>query len=78
MMLALSLEMMPSRLEELKPPMISIMSLRPKYNLNLRISLTNLKVLAGGRGRGYFKENNFEGGVHIQYTPDNVTYHVFL
>jgi len=32
MMLALSLEMMPSRLEELKLPMISIMSLRLKYN----------------------------------------------
>jgi len=30
------------------------------------------QVLAGGRGMGYFKENNFQGGVHIQYTPDNV------
>jgi len=30
------------------------------------------QVLAGGRGRGYFKENNFEGGVHIQYTPENI------
>jgi len=23
------------------------------------------QVLAGGRGLGYFKENNFQGGVHI-------------
>ncbi|KAF4672172.1 beta' subunit [Perkinsus chesapeaki] len=27
------------------------------------------QVLAGGRGRGYFKENGFQGGVHIVKNP---------
>jgi len=30
------------------------------------------QVLGGGRGLGYFKENNFKGGVHIVNTPDEV------
>uniref|UniRef100_A0A0G4HMV9 Succinate--CoA ligase [ADP-forming] subunit beta, mitochondrial n=1 Tax=Chromera velia CCMP2878 TaxID=1169474 RepID=A0A0G4HMV9_9ALVE len=30
------------------------------------------QVLAGGRGLGYFKENNFNGGVHICPTADEV------
>jgi succinyl-CoA synthetase beta subunit len=29
-------------------------------------------VLGGGRGMGYFKENNFHGGVHICKTPEEV------
>jgi hypothetical protein len=29
-------------------------------------------VLGGGRGMGYFKENNFKGGVHIVKTPEEV------
>jgi succinyl-CoA synthetase beta subunit len=29
-------------------------------------------VLGGGRGLGYFKENNFKGGVHLVKTPDQV------
>jgi len=28
--------------------------------------------LGGGRGMGYFKENNFKGGVHIVKTPEEV------
>jgi len=32
----------------------------------------NRKILAGGRGMGYFKENNFQGGVHIEYDPESV------
>ena len=30
------------------------------------------QVLGGGRGLGYFKENNFKGGVHIVKTPEEV------
>jgi succinyl-CoA synthetase beta subunit len=30
------------------------------------------QVLGGGRGLGYFKENNFKGGVHIVNTPAEV------
>jgi succinyl-CoA synthetase beta subunit len=30
------------------------------------------QVLGGGRGMGYFKENNFKGGVHIVKTPEEV------
>eukprot|EP00919_Chromeraceae_sp_WS-2016_P010506 GHVR01024536.1.p1 GENE.GHVR01024536.1~~GHVR01024536.1.p1 ORF type:complete len:444 (+),score=103.55 GHVR01024536.1:23-1333(+) len=30
------------------------------------------QVLTGGRGLGYFKENDFEGGVHICSTPEAV------
>jgi succinyl-CoA synthetase beta subunit len=30
------------------------------------------QVLGGGRGMGYFKENNFKGGVHIVDTPEKV------
>jgi len=30
------------------------------------------QVLTGGRGLGYFKENNFKGGVHMVKTPDAV------
>jgi succinyl-CoA synthetase beta subunit len=30
------------------------------------------QVLTGGRGLGYFKENNFKGGVHVVSTPDEV------
>jgi succinyl-CoA synthetase beta subunit len=29
-------------------------------------------VLGGGRGLGYFKENNFHGGVHICKSPEEV------
>jgi len=29
-------------------------------------------VLGGGRGLGYFKENKFQGGVHIVKTPEEV------
>ncbi len=28
--------------------------------------------MGGGRGLGYFKENNFKGGVHIVKTPEEV------
>jgi len=30
------------------------------------------QVLTGGRGLGYFKENNFKGGVHVVNTPQEV------
>ena len=30
------------------------------------------QVLGGGRGLGYFKENNFKGGVHLVKTPEEV------
>jgi succinyl-CoA synthetase beta subunit len=30
------------------------------------------QVLGGGRGLGYFKENNYKGGVHIVKTPQEV------
>ena len=30
------------------------------------------QVLGGGRGLGYFKENNFRGGVHIVKTAEEV------
>ena len=30
------------------------------------------QVLVGGRGRGQFKENGFQGGVHIVKTPEEV------
>jgi succinyl-CoA synthetase beta subunit len=30
------------------------------------------QVLGGGRGLGYFKENNYKGGVHIVKTPEEV------
>lgn len=30
------------------------------------------QVLGGGRGLGYFKENNFKGGVHLVKTADEV------
>ncbi len=30
------------------------------------------QVLGGGRGLGYFKENNFHGGVHMVKSPDEV------
>lgn len=30
------------------------------------------QVLGGGRGMGYFKENNYKGGVHIVKTPEQV------
>lgn len=30
------------------------------------------QVLTGGRGLGYFKENNFKGGVHVVTTRDEV------
>lgn len=30
------------------------------------------QVLTGGRGLGHFKENGFQGGVHIVDTPDKV------
>ena len=30
------------------------------------------QVLGGGRGLGYFKENNFKGGVHLCKTPEQV------
>ena len=30
------------------------------------------QVLAGGRGRGHFKENNFQGGVHIVKSAEEV------
>jgi len=30
------------------------------------------QVHTGGRGLGYFKENNFKGGVQIVNTPDQV------
>lgn len=30
------------------------------------------QVLCGGRGKGYFKENNFQSGVHIVNTPEEV------
>jgi succinyl-CoA synthetase beta subunit len=30
------------------------------------------QVLGGGRGMGYFKENNFKGGVHIVKSPKEV------
>jgi len=30
------------------------------------------QVLAGGRGLGHFKENNFKGGVHIVKSPEEV------
>ena len=30
------------------------------------------QVLGGGRGLGYFKENNFKGGVHLVKTADDV------
>ena len=74
MMLVVKSEMKLLRLEELKALMKSITLSRLKYNhLNLIFSHRK-KVLAGGRGRGYFKENNFEGGVHIQYTPENVPF----
>jgi succinyl-CoA synthetase beta subunit len=30
------------------------------------------QVLVGGRGLGHFKDNGFQGGVHIVDTPDKV------
>ncbi len=30
------------------------------------------QVLTGGRGLGHFKENNFQGGVHVVTTPEEV------
>lgn len=30
------------------------------------------QVLGGGRGLGYFKENNYKGGVHLVKTPEEV------
>ncbi len=30
------------------------------------------QVLTGGRGLGFFKENNFKGGVHVVKTPEEV------
>jgi succinyl-CoA synthetase beta subunit len=30
------------------------------------------QVLTGGRGLGFFKENNFKGGVHVVSTPQEV------
>lgn len=30
------------------------------------------QVLTGGRGLGYFKENNFKGGVHVVNSPAEV------
>jgi succinyl-CoA synthetase beta subunit len=30
------------------------------------------QILGGGRGLGYFKENNFKGGVHLVKTPEEV------
>jgi succinyl-CoA synthetase beta subunit len=30
------------------------------------------QVLGGGRGMGYFKENNFKGGVHLCKTAQEV------
>jgi succinyl-CoA synthetase beta subunit len=30
------------------------------------------QVLTGGRGLGFFKENNFKGGVHVVQTPEQV------
>jgi succinyl-CoA synthetase beta subunit len=30
------------------------------------------QVLTGGRGLGYFKENNFKGGVHVVSTEQEV------
>lgn len=30
------------------------------------------QILAGGRGLGYFKENKFQGGVHIDYSPEGI------
>ncbi len=30
------------------------------------------QVLGGGRGLGHFKENGFQGGVHIVKTPEEV------
>jgi len=31
------------------------------------------QVLTGGRGLGHFKENNFQGGVHVVNTRDEVS-----
>ena len=30
------------------------------------------QVHTGGRGLGFFKENNFQGGVHVVSTPEQV------
>jgi succinyl-CoA synthetase beta subunit len=30
------------------------------------------QVLTGGRGKGHFKENKFQSGVHIVNTPEEV------
>ncbi|CAI2367899.1 unnamed protein product [Moneuplotes crassus] len=33
-------------------------------------SVVKAQILGGGRGRGFFKENQFRGGVHIAKTPE--------
>ena len=34
-------------------------------------AVVKAQVLAGGRGKGYFKENQFQGGVHVAKSPSD-------